>query len=91
MRVIHILNHSRRLNGNVHAAIDLACAQKRLGHDVAFVSGEGDFDPLIAANGLERFVIDLERLTGTAPQVRRVIAIYETGGGLIRRVWFGQG
>lgn len=40
---------------------------------------------------LGRFVIDLERLTGTAPQVRRVIAIYETGGGLIRRVWFGQG
>ncbi len=39
---------------------------------------------------LGRFVVDLERLTGTAPQVRRVLAIYETCGGLIRRVWFGQ-
>lgn len=27
MRVLHILNHTGRFNGNVRAAVDLACAQ----------------------------------------------------------------
>ena len=47
MRILHVLNHARRQNGNVHAAVDLACAQARLGHEVTLCSGGGDFDPLL--------------------------------------------
>ena len=34
MRILHLLNHTNRLNGHVHAAVDLACAQKKRGHEV---------------------------------------------------------
>lgn len=61
MRAIHILNHTRRLNGHVHAAVDLACAQRALGHTTAIVSGGGDFDALLAANGVESLHLDQER------------------------------
>ena len=50
--ILHVLNHTHRLNGNVHAAVDLACAQARLGHRVTLCSGGGDFDALLAANGV---------------------------------------
>lgn len=61
MRVIHLLNHTRRLNGHVHAAVDLACAQTRLGHTVAVASGGGDFDFLLAKNEVETMPVDHER------------------------------
>ncbi|NKF33782.1 glycosyltransferase, partial [Pseudomonas sp. BGM005] len=50
MRILHILNHTRRLNGHVHAAVDLACAQVRLGHQVYVASEGGDFDALLQSN-----------------------------------------
>jgi glycosyltransferase involved in cell wall biosynthesis len=53
MRVVHLLNHTERLNGNVHAAVDLACAQAQLGHRVAVASGGGHFDDLFSANEVE--------------------------------------
>ena len=52
MRILHVLNHSRRQNGNVHAAVDLACAQAALGHAVALCSGGGEFDAVLKANGV---------------------------------------
>jgi glycosyltransferase involved in cell wall biosynthesis len=61
MRVVQLLNHTRRLNGHVHAAVDLACAQARLGHAVAVASGGGDFDLLLAANEVETMSVDHER------------------------------
>ncbi|UZF91761.1 glycosyltransferase family 4 protein [Bosea sp. NBC_00550] len=61
MRILHLLNHTRRLNGHVHAAVDLACAQRQLGHSVAVASGGGDFDDLLARNGIESFHIDHRR------------------------------
>lgn len=61
MRILHLLNHTRRLNGHVHAAVDLACAQVRLGHDVCVASGGGDFDALLAANNVETDLISHER------------------------------
>lgn len=61
MRVLHLLNHTRRLNGHVHAAIDLACAQKRQGHTVAIGSQGGDFDALLQENHIQTFVINHER------------------------------
>ncbi len=61
MRILHLLNHTQRLNGHVHAAVDLACAQRQLGHSVAIASGGGDFDALLARNGIETFHIDHRR------------------------------
>ncbi len=61
MRILHVLNHTGRLNGNVHAAIDLACAQAELGHEVAVASGWGSFDAMLAANGVETIRIDQSR------------------------------
>jgi len=61
MRVLHILNHTKRLNGHVHAAVDLSCAQKKLGHEAAVASGGGDFDTLLSENGVETFTISHER------------------------------
>jgi glycosyltransferase involved in cell wall biosynthesis len=61
MRIVHILNHTNRSNGHVHAAIDLACAQQQLGHDVGIANGGGDFDALLRANGIWSVAIDHRR------------------------------
>ncbi len=61
MRILHLLNHTNRLNGHVHAAVDLACAQVKLEHSVAMASGGGDFDTLLAANNIETMRLDHER------------------------------
>ena len=61
MRILHILNHTKRRNGHVHAAVDLACAQSQLGHSVAICSAGGAFDDLLAHHGVETFVIDQSR------------------------------
>ncbi len=66
MRILHVLNHTRRLNGHVHAAVDLACAQVKLGHEVAIASGGGDFDDLLAANGVESIRVEQNRRPLTA-------------------------
>jgi glycosyltransferase involved in cell wall biosynthesis len=61
MRILHLLNHTMRLNGHVHAAVDLACAQIKLGHTVAVASGGGDFDALLASHGVENLLVNHER------------------------------
>jgi glycosyltransferase involved in cell wall biosynthesis len=61
LRILHVLNHTGYLNGNVHAAVDLACAQSRLGYDVAIVSGGGHFDEILAENGVKVFVVHQTR------------------------------
>jgi glycosyltransferase involved in cell wall biosynthesis len=61
MRIVHLLNHTMRMNGHVHAAVDLACAQAKLGHAVAVASGGGDFDALLGTNGVRCFVVSHER------------------------------
>jgi glycosyltransferase involved in cell wall biosynthesis len=65
MRVLHLLNHTNRLNGHVHAAIDLACAQVKLGHSVAVASGGGDFNALLAANKVDTMLLSHERRPAT--------------------------
>lgn len=47
MKIIHILNHTGKSNGHVHAAVDLACEQARMGHIVSVASAGGDFDELL--------------------------------------------
>lgn len=63
MRILHLLNHTRRLNGHVHAAVDLACEQAKQGHTVAIGSQGGDFDALLRANQVETFSVSHERRT----------------------------
>jgi len=58
LRIVHVLNHTGRLNGNVHAAIDVACAQAALGHQVVVASGGGNFDGILAQAGVETVKID---------------------------------
>lgn len=53
MRILHVLVHTGRLNGHVHAAVDLACAQAGLGYRVAVASGGGDFDDILDSNDVE--------------------------------------
>jgi glycosyltransferase involved in cell wall biosynthesis len=65
MRVLHLLNHTNRLNGHVHAAVDLACAQVKLGHSAAVASGGGDFDALLAANKVQTMLLSHERRPAT--------------------------
>jgi glycosyltransferase involved in cell wall biosynthesis len=65
MRILHLLNHTTQSNGHVHAAVDLACEQSRLGHIVAVASSGGDFDALLARNGVKVFTIDHRRKAAT--------------------------
>jgi glycosyltransferase involved in cell wall biosynthesis len=77
MRILHALNHTRRQNGNVHAAVDLACAQAHAGHTVFMASGGGDFDDLLVKNGVTPLAFDpgrkLSKLTGSMLALRRYI------------------
>jgi glycosyltransferase involved in cell wall biosynthesis len=52
VRIIHFLNHTRRANGHVEIAVDLACAQAAQGHEVAVLSGPGDFSQCLRDNGV---------------------------------------
>jgi len=61
MRILHVLNHTQRLNGHVHAAVDLACAQSAHGHDVCVASGGGDFDSLLQKKGVKTVLVDHKR------------------------------
>jgi glycosyltransferase involved in cell wall biosynthesis len=74
MRILQLLNHTNRLNGHVHAAVDLACAQVKLGHSVAVASGGGDFDALLAANNVETMLLNHERRPATL--VKGLAAFY---------------
>lgn len=74
MRVLQLLNHTYRLNGHVHAAVDLACAQVKLGHSVAVASGGGDFDALLAANKVESLLVSHERRP--AALVKGLVVLY---------------
>lgn len=78
MRILHLLNHTRRFNGHVHAAVDLACAQRELGHEVMIASAGGHFDELLAKNGVETIIIDQRRtpwvLAQAAYRLRQLIA-----------------
>lgn len=77
MRILHLLNHTNRLNGHVHAAVDLACQQRAMGHDVMIASGGGDFDALLASVGVETARVDHTRkpavLAGSALALRRLV------------------
>jgi glycosyltransferase involved in cell wall biosynthesis len=53
MKIMHLLKHGFRDNGNVHVAVDLACTQAGDGHQVMFVSSGGSYDSLLAAHNVQ--------------------------------------
>jgi glycosyltransferase involved in cell wall biosynthesis len=44
-------------NGNVHAAVDLACAHAEAGHEVHYASQGGDYEKLLSENGVVHHTI----------------------------------
>jgi len=57
MRIFHLVNHCRFGNGNVHAAVDLACAQAAAGHQPVVLSEGGDFVDLLERHGVPHIVL----------------------------------
>jgi glycosyltransferase involved in cell wall biosynthesis len=78
LRILHVVNHTRRQNGNVHAAVDLACVQAGLGHQVTLASCGGEFDAVLDANKVAVEVLP-ELAPGASPlraalRLRRLVA-----------------
>ena len=70
MRVINLMNHCMFANGNVHAAVDLACAQADRGDAVCVASAGGEFVELLARHGVKHAYIDQDRRNPlTVPQM----------------------
>lgn len=78
MKIVHYLNHAREANGHVAVAIDLACEQSRLGHDVHLISGPCDFMFALDANGVKyhevKEVSGRLRFLGMARELRPITA-----------------
>ncbi len=77
MRILHLLNHTMKLNGHVHAAVDLACEQAKMGHQVAIGSEGGDFDVLLAKHNVESLHASHARkplaLAGSVAGIRKLV------------------
>lgn len=77
LRILHLLNHTNKSNGHVHAAIDLACEQCEIGHKVMIASAGGDYADLLERAGVELAVIDHTRrvrvLCRSAFALRRLV------------------
>jgi glycosyltransferase involved in cell wall biosynthesis len=69
MRILHLANHCRPGNGNVHVAVDLACRQAENGHTVAFASGDGGYIDLLNDLGVQHQNIPHGR-AGVARNIR---------------------
>lgn len=62
MKIIHILNHVKQVgNGIVNVAVDLACLQSQLGHQVAVVSAGGDYESLLARYNVSHYQLNQKR------------------------------
>jgi glycosyltransferase involved in cell wall biosynthesis len=76
MRILHVINHTLRFNGMAHAAVDLACAQAGLGHQVGLCFGEGHFDNVLRDSQVEILALpgldEGRRLPFSALALRRV-------------------
>ncbi|MGE3285965.1 MAG: glycosyltransferase family 4 protein [Pseudonocardia sp.] len=70
---MHVIKHGERGNGNVHVAVDLACAQADLGHAVAFVSGAGSYDGLLREHGVEVLRLPVPTSVGGAAKCVRAL------------------
>jgi glycosyltransferase involved in cell wall biosynthesis len=58
VRVVHLANHAQNIgNGIVNMMIDLACMQARVGHEVTVASSGGNFQTLLAREGVRHVTI----------------------------------
>lgn len=64
MRILHLINHCNYGNGNVHVAVDLACAHVKMGHAVMFAADGGDYLALLRDHGV-KYVRLAQRQTNT--------------------------
>lgn len=53
MRILHLLKHGQRGNGNVHVAVDLACAQADAGHEVVFAAARSSYTAVMESHGVQ--------------------------------------
>lgn len=74
LTVLHVVDHVRNVgNGIVNVAIDLACAQAAAGHRVAVASSGGDYEPLLAAHGVQHHsLVRQDSVRGRARVVARL-------------------
>lgn len=56
LSILHLANHCER-GGNVHLAVDLACAQAASGEHVVFASAGGRYAELLERNGVRHVAI----------------------------------
>lgn len=82
MRILHILNELRQIgNGIVNVAVDLACLQAKIGHDVAVVSGGGEYENLLTEYGVKHFQLEQTRrpveLTKAAFGYRKIVKEFQ--------------
>ena len=56
-RIIHVIKHCLKNNGNVHVAVDLAWVQAEAGCEVIVASGGGDFVPMLEARGVRHVTL----------------------------------
>ncbi|MEB3217650.1 MAG: glycosyltransferase family 4 protein [Nostocales cyanobacterium 94392] len=62
MKIIHILNDIEKLgNGIINVAVDNACLQAKNGHDVAVVSGGGEYETLLSKYGVQHYHLNQKR------------------------------
>jgi glycosyltransferase involved in cell wall biosynthesis len=62
MKILHITNDIQEIgNGIVNVAVDLACLQAKDGHDVAFASGGGEYEKLLANYEVQHFYLNQKR------------------------------
>jgi glycosyltransferase involved in cell wall biosynthesis len=58
VKILHLANHCHRIgNGIMNVAVDLACEQSRLGHEVVFASAGGSFVELMQGYGVRHVEI----------------------------------
>jgi glycosyltransferase involved in cell wall biosynthesis len=76
MRILHILNHIQRVgNGITNVAIDLACSQAELGHEVGVASSGGEYELLLKRYGARHFSLDQTR---TLPNLIKAAQLYQS-------------
>jgi glycosyltransferase involved in cell wall biosynthesis len=75
MKIMHLLKHCQDCNGHVNVAVDLACTQVALGHEVVLASAGGHYEPLLTAHGVEHVEIPhAGGLGGAARTLRSTVA-----------------
>ncbi|MBF2014553.1 MAG: glycosyltransferase family 4 protein [Rivularia sp. T60_A2020_040] len=62
MKIIHILNDIQEIgNGIINVAVDTACLQAKNGHNVAVISGGGEYETLLSKYGVQHYHLNQKR------------------------------